>query len=385
MTQTITHYTTYDQAYYYADLQRVPRLSDAQRRHLVTGMAAAHASPPQDSQVKHQVIESYLHLAKHLAIVLCPPPQYHRLFPDLLGVANLAVVEAVTRCDLATIGDLTAYLAAWVRGAIKRTLTRDDLLPIPARVRERARAEGTLDHLYAHHRIASLDALMQGCETDAVEEPLVMPILPTQAAPPRDPAHRAQVDTLLSYLSPRAQAIVRLRYGLSDDNERSHGTTEIAHLLGIRRTTVQLVERDGIARLRAFVAGKAPLVKRNGKLSISYPARDDRPLTPEQEAALTKAYTELQAHAPSVCGRLLAQAAGVSQDIAHTFLRAHRTETPKEARARQRQQKLEKVWTRLEAQGVRVTSPLLAKEAGVMKQTATDFLKTRRSTSHTAH
>jgi RNA polymerase sigma factor (sigma-70 family) len=383
----ITNYTTYDLDYYYADLKRIPRISGEERRNLISSTAAMPTCPalPQDSQVKHQLIGSYLHLAKHQAIVLCPPTQYHRLFPDLLGAANLAVVEAVTRCDLATTGDLTAYLAAWVRGAIKRTLTSDDLLPIPSRVQERARAEGTLDHLYAHHRIASLDALTQGSEPDEVEEPVVTPIFPTQAAPPRDPAQRTQVDTLLSYLSPRAQAIVRLRYGLSEDNERSHGTTEIARLLGIRRTTVQLVERDAIARLRAFVVGKATLVKRNGKLSISSPARDDRPLMPEQEAALTKAYAEMQVHAPSVSGRLLAQAAGVSQSSAHRFLRAHRTETPKEARARQRQQKLEEVWTRLEAQGVRVTSPLLAKEAGVMKQTATDFLKARRSTSHAAH
>jgi RNA polymerase sigma factor (sigma-70 family) len=379
MIQTITHYITYDQAYYYADLQRVPRLSEQQRRHLVTGMTAAHTAP---AQVKYHLIESYLHLAKHLAIVLCPPTHYHRLFPDLLGAANLAVVEALTRRDLATIADLTAYLAAWVRGAIKRTLTRDDLLPIPSRVREQARAEDTLEHLYAQHRIASLDALMQECETDAVEEPVLMPIFPTQAAPPSDPAQRAQVDTLLSYLSPRAQAIVRLRYGLSEDNERRHGTTEIARLLGIRRTTVQLVERDAIARLRAFVAGKATLVKRHGKLCISYPARDDRPLTQEQETALTKAYAEQQAQAPSVSGRLLAQVAGVSQRSAYTFLRAHRTETPKEARARHRQRQLEEVCTRLEAQGQAYGSALLAREAKVGKQAALDFLNGGGRQSH---
>ena len=170
------------------------------------------------------------------------------------------------------------------------------------------------------------------------------------------------MDTLLSYLSPRTQAIVHLRYGLAEDNERSHGTTEIARLLGIRRTTVQLLERDAIARLQAFVAGRATLVKRHGKLCISYPARDDRPLTPEQETALTKAYTELQAHVPSVSGRLLAQATGVSQDIAHTFLRAHRIESPKQARARHRQRQLEEAYSRLEAQGHACSSALLARD-----------------------
>src|SRR5260370_39979599 len=96
------------------------------------------------------------------------------------------------------------------------------------------------------------------------------------------------------------------------------------------------------------------------------------------------AYQGLQEQGIIVTGRSLAKEAGMSVGRALMFLRLHRTETPKEARARQRQQKLEEVWTRLEVQGVRITSPLLAKEAGVMKHTAIDFLKERRSNSHAA-
>ena len=97
------------------------------------------------------------------------------------------------------------------------------------------------------------------------------------------------------------------------------------------------------------------------------------------------AYQCLQAQGIIVTGRSLAKEAGMSVGRALMFLRLHRTETPKEAGARQRERKLEEVCTRLEAQGVRVTSPLLAKEAGVMKKTAIDFLKAQRSTSHAAH
>jgi hypothetical protein len=86
-----------------------------------------------------------------------------------------------------------------------------------------------------------------------------------------------------------------------------------------------------------------------------------------------------------VTGRLLAQVTVVSMGRALMFLRLHRTETPKAARARQRTRKHEEVCMRLEGQGVRVTSPRLSKEAGVMKKTAIDFLKARRSTSHAAN
>ena len=388
MATIITNYTTYDLAYYYADLKGLPRLSREERQHLVTGMSEAQISLtiPQDTQVKHRLIEGYLPFAKHLAITLCPPTLYQRLLPDLIGAVNLAVVEATMRCDLSSTMSLDACIASYVRGAIKRTIVRDDLLNIPYRARERARAEGTLEHLYAQHRVASLDELMAWFETDEVEEPPVKPIMPTEAAPLRDPYQRAQVETWLSYISPRAQAILRLRYGLSDDNERRHTIKEIVRLLGIDRRVVLTTERDAIERLRALAAGKATLGKKNGKLCIYYPDIHNKyTITPEQETTMLHGCLDLQAQGMIITGRSLAQVTGTSIGRALMFLRLHRTETAKEARARQRQHHLEEVCTRLEAQGVRVTSPLLAKEAGVMKKTAIDFLKARRSTSHAAH
>src|SRR5258708_36878345 len=113
---------------------------------------------------------------------------------------------------------------------------------------------------------------MAWLEPDEVEEPQLKPIMPTKAAPLRAPSQRAQVETLLSYLSPRAQAILRLRYGLSDDNERRHPTKEIVRLLGIDRRVVLTTERDALARLRALFEGLATLAKKNGKLCMFTPA-----------------------------------------------------------------------------------------------------------------
>ena len=364
MTTPITNYTTYDQAYYYADLKRLPRLSEEERRHLITSMQTAEG-PHLTTQIKHHLIESYLPLAKYFAIDLCPKSRYQHDLPDLIGVANLTVVEVITRSNLTQIDDLTSYLVAWMRGRIKGAVSHCSLVKIDHQARVRAREKG---------------------ETDDLQEPSAMPILPTEAAPPRDPQQRAQVETLLSYLSPRAQAILRLRYGLSDDNERRHSTQEIARLLELDRRLILTTERDALRRLRALVEGLATIGKKNGKPCIYYPdAHNNYTITPEQEAALLHGCLDLQAQGVIVTGRSLAKAVGTSVGRALMFLRLHRTETPKEARARQRQQKLEEVWTRLEAQGVRITSPLLAKEAGVMKQTAIDFLKARRSNSHAAN
>jgi RNA polymerase sigma factor (sigma-70 family) len=385
MTTAITNYTTYDLAYYYADLRSLPCLSRDERQHLLTELPQAQASRATlpEPQLKQRLIESYLPLAKHLAITLCPPALYRRLLPELIGAVNLAVVEAVMHADLSSTLSLDAYVAAYVRAAIKRTLSTKELLPIPAQARQRAQAEGTLDQLHAQYHVASLDAHMEWYDPDATEEPLLMPLLPMEAAPERDSDQRAQVETLLSYLSPRAQVILRLRYGLADDNERCHTTNEIAALLGLTRGVVRTIERDALTRLRAFVAGEATLGQQNGKPCICYPAaHNTAPTPPEQEAALLATSRDLQARGVIVTGRALSQAAGISLERALTFLRQHRNGTPAEDRARQRQQKLERVCTRLEAQGVRVTSPRLSKEAGVAKQTAIDFLAARRSVSH---
>jgi sigma-70-like protein len=255
MTTSLTNYTTYDLAYYYADLRRLPCLSREERQHLVTGLSVAHSIPAAlpEAQLKQQVIESYLPLAKHLAIALCPPTRYRRLLPELIGAVNLAVVEAVMRSDLSSTLSLDAYVAAYVRAAIKRTLSTDELLPIPVQARV-----------------------------------------------------RAQVDTLLSYLSPRAQAILRLRYGLLDANERCHSTIEIAALLSITRGLVLTTERDALARLRAFVAGEATLGQQNGKPCICYPAAHNTASIPlEQEAALLAVCRDLSAHGVIVTGRAL--------------------------------------------------------------------------------
>lgn len=385
MPQVITNYTTYDLAYFYADLKCMPRLPDAERHStlaLPTAQLPCSTGYLDDTQARHRLIEGHLRLAKYLAIELCPPAQYHRLLPDLIGAANLALVEATAR-DLNAIVDMTAYLAACMRGAIKRTIANDELLKIPYRVRERARQEGTIEQVYAQGRLASLDELMQWFDADEVEEPRVKPIYPMNAAPPRDPALRAQVETLLSYLSPRAQSILRLRYGLADENEHRHATAEIVRELGLDRRVILTSERDALRRLKALVAGEAKLTTRKGKLCISYTTGAGSPCKPtsEQEAALKQAFTGLREQGNVVTGRMLAKATGLGLHLVWPFLRMHREETPKEARARQREKRLEETCARLEAQDRAFGGAILARDAGVMKKTALDFLKARRSKS----
>jgi RNA polymerase sigma factor (sigma-70 family) len=384
MTQPITNYTTYDQAYYYADLKRLPRLSEEQRRHLITSLPTAD----HPTHLKQHLIESYLHFAKHYAIELCPTSRYHRDLPDLIGIANLTVVEVISRTDLTQVNDLTSYLAAYLRGRLREATINDGLIPITASVRARARQRGEADRFDVLDHLLSLDEQMEWFETDDLEEPPATPLLPSEAAPERDPALRAQVETWLSYLSPRAQAVLRLRYGLSDDNERCHSTAEIVRLLGIRRTEVQRLEREALIRLRAFVEGRATLVQRKGKLTIDYPAVQNRlRITPEQEATMSAAGRSLQAQGVPVTARALAQAAGVGQSRAQQFLRLRRDQFPTSAvnqvtaaRHQQRLAHVAAVYAEHLAQGKPITSSkTLARATHVRIETALEFLRIERS------
>jgi RNA polymerase sigma factor (sigma-70 family) len=389
MTQTITNYTTYDLAYYYADLQRIPRLSEEQRRHLLVSLPAAH-SPLLDIQVKHHLMESYLPLAKHFAIALCPKSCSHRDLPDLIGAANLSVVEVISRADLTQVADLTGYLSVCVRGAIQRTIGDDALIHIPSGSRTRARANGTLERPYAMQPL-SLDAAIRWDGHEEAEEPVTCPILPTNAAPPRDPAHRAQVEEYLSYLSPRQQMVFRLRYGLSDEDERAYTVIEIARILGLNRKTVDNAVRSGLARLRALVARKAALVEKQGHKRIAgivrrqplYPT-----LTPEQEATFQQASSRLSEQGSPITYTSFAQASGLSVARATVFLRQRRSSgTWQEQQQRHasdqvaRQCCLEDAYHRLLAQGIPVTHRRLAQEAHMSKNVVCSFLREKRGMS----
>jgi RNA polymerase sigma factor (sigma-70 family) len=387
MTTTITNYTTYDLAYYYADLRRIPFLTAEEQSRLMA--ATPPAAPRLDIQTRNRLIEDHLSLAKRIAIDTCPPTAYHKL-PDIIGEVNLALVRAGNNYDVQAGGNLHSYFIVYAEKAVKRALAAQKLIRVPSSLITRARAEDRLHEVYALQPL-SLDQVMQHFEDeeDEYDEPLAAPILPTQAAPARNPALRAQVDAYLALLSPRAQAVLRLRYGLGDDNEHAHAPIEIAQALGLSTGLVKLAERDALARLKALAAGEARIVTRKGKPCISYPAAHKPPvLSPAQESAFVQAATRLSEQGMSVTREHLAQETGMGIGRAQVFLRAHRDELVVQAKRQKRapdeqqqhahHERLEQAYTQLTAQGPRMNYRLLAKSAQVNKQSAMEFLRARR-------
>lgn len=384
MATPITNYTTYDLAYYYADLMQLPRFSNEERQRLVSSLSPSSPLFPETLSVKHQLIESYLPLAKYFAIELCHHAHYHRRLPDLIGEANLTLVETVHRADLSSIHDLTSYFVACIQGGIHQAIANDGIIKVSSKARKRAKEQRTYDTCFQTlDHVISLDERMEWYDTDELEEPKATSILPTEQAPERDAQQHARTEMYLSYLSPRAQAILRLRYGLDEDNEHAHTYQETASLLGIKRAVVVSTERDALKRLRAFAEGQATLGTRKGRACIcTLHSSTSVTLAPEQEVMLQQAYTRLSEQQTPITECALANATQMSIALASTYLRLRMNVLRAEVRTQQRIYRLEQAWTQLQHQGGTITCAMLAKAAHVRKPTAKEFLTARRSENY---
>jgi DNA-directed RNA polymerase specialized sigma24 family protein len=200
-------------------------------------------------------------------------------------------------------------------------------------VRVRAREEGTLDQWYRLQPV-SLDRLMNEEEREDTESSLlatlVAPAVPETPPPARDETKRAFVEQLLSSLSPRAQAVLRLRHGLvAEDDERPRTTGEIAQELGIAPDAVSTYERDGLRRLRALLAGEARLVPYQGRVAVSLCGADAptlatqqrQDLAQERREQLVHAYQRLREQGGKITIDRLVEATGVPTNLVAAFLR----------------------------------------------------------------
>src|SRR5947209_3324712 len=169
-----------------------------------------------------------------------------------------------------------------------------------------------------------------------------------EVGPVCDEQKRALVDALLARLSPRAQAVLRLRYGLSDDDERTLTIGEVARQLGTTRHSVRITEQDAMQRLRALAAGQASIVVRGGKPCISLSGIYKPAISPQRQAMLMRGYTRLQAQGVTITACLLAQVIGIPRNLAGAFLQTQCKETAKLRSQPARTQRLETAYSQLQ-------------------------------------
>jgi hypothetical protein len=201
--------------------------------------------------------------------------------------------------------------------------------------------------------------------------------LPAQTASPALETKRALVERLLSHVSPHAQAVLRLCYGLLEGDERPHASREIACALGTTPKAVRATELDALRRLRALVTGEARLVQHKGRLCISLRA-EKPPSTRAQERQemLLRAYHELEAQGvPRITIDRLVALTRIPEKPVRAFLRAQRGLPPTVEHRQARAERLREAYAQLVAAGKTPTPDVLRIKAHTSRNAALQFLQ----------
>ncbi len=265
---------------YLRELERRPYLPASDERALILAAQAG------DRAARARLIEAFLPLIASVARVYRSSPRIERV--ELLQEGVVGLLRALQRYDPERGVPFWSYAGWWVRQAMQQLvaeLTRpvvlsDRALRQLARMRDFHRAytqqrsqEPTQRQLaegseLTVEQVANLLACDQ--PPRALEEPLdgedghlgtfgellVDPIAEDEYERVLDEIEVAELRSLLSGLSERERAVLRARYGLDGEAERT--LREIAGQLGLSAERVRQIEQRALGKLRAAAPPSTP-------------------------------------------------------------------------------------------------------------------------------
>ncbi len=374
MASTVQHLR--DLRQYVTDLNSIPRLSREEVRQLTSSIATVQQESPSSdlvAQAKQRLIEGHLWLA--VALVKRSGARLCILSPlDLVQQGTLGLLGACERFDFASGGNFTAYASTTIRYAILDALPMEDTIKVSQHLIWRNRNDERIEALRALQPL-SLDAL-HGEEDCAFVDLLAAPplMLPEsaeeEAEEQRRQAKRAQVEALLARLTPREQQVLRLRYGLDENDGRTHTPTVIAHKLGLDCSTVCNIERGALEKLRSprHPEGEEDQHSQAHKRrTTSHDVQAQR--RNAQHQRLEAACATLEAQGTPISVRSLASLSHVDKAVIRPFLHRYWERQGSE------QERLEAACAVLEAEGLPVTMAGLCSRAHVGSQAAAAFLR----------
>jgi RNA polymerase primary sigma factor len=224
---------------YLRELAKLPRLSVEEERELGRRIQEVH-----DEAALTRLVEA------NLRFVVSYAKRYRGLgvsFLDLIHEGNLGLIEAAKRFDPSRNVKFITYAVWWVREAMMHALS------------DSTRAFSFPPKLFATLRSGPEDVSLNepvggrsaGAANDAPGRELADLLPQDQTAVDDEMIHQSDLDELTSALSDldgKEREIVRLRFGLEDDQE--HTLQEIGDRLHLSRERVRQIESRAKEKLR---------------------------------------------------------------------------------------------------------------------------------------
>jgi RNA polymerase sigma factor (sigma-70 family) len=367
---------------YCIEIESIQELSEAEQYALVS--AAGEQGTTLDRETRNRILESSLPLVKSLAFKYCPRPYWY-LMPDILGDLNLTLLRALDRFQPHTFSSVRSYICAFVKGAVKDAIMYRPLIHVTRYQMREAVQQGTPELLKQWNTL-SLERQKERRLAEG-EELAMFPLLPTEARPEPPAEKQALVSAWLAHLPARDEHIVRLYYGLCDEDESPHSIIEITRLLDLPYETVYCAFERSLQRLKKLAEdGSTQFQEKDGRQIVTgFRPRPPLPtLTAVQEQQLWQFAHDLCNQGTVVTVESLTRASKLSQLLVVVFLRQHRHELPqqfckgtperKKQRKQERMQCVRQVYERFLAEGRPLINEQIAQEAQVGIRTVRAFL-----------
>jgi RNA polymerase sigma factor (sigma-70 family) len=202
---------------------------------------------------------------------------------DLIQEGNIGLMKAVGRFDWRFGHKFSTYATWWIRQSITRALAEHGrTIRIPLHLVEclskvqkcRARLQHATDHEPTAAEIAEMAGFTEEqveraertlLRTVSLETPIgdddaqLMDVVedPASTKPFEEAVEgdmRVGIRRLLASLTPKEEAVIRLRYGIG--TKREHTLEEVGEAVGLTRERVRQIEVKALLRLRAPAAGR---------------------------------------------------------------------------------------------------------------------------------
>ncbi len=254
---------------YLREIGRVPLLSSDEEIELAVKIAEG------DEYAKSRLIEANLRLVVSIAKKYVGRGMY---FLDLIQEGNVGLIKAVDKFDYTKGFKFSTYATWWIRQAITRAIAdQARTIRIPVHMVETInrlkKIQSQLLHENGYEPSEELIAEKMEMSVERVreimrvaQEPVSMetPIGPEEdsrlmdfirdedALAPDDAALKTitneDIDSVLHTLTPREEAVIRLRFGLKDG--RCHTLEEVGSEFNVTRERIRQIEAKALRKLR---------------------------------------------------------------------------------------------------------------------------------------